>query len=108
MLHFITKLLNNFKNKFYSNKGYYFLKSGFYLDHYSKKITDKFFKEFVYYTGVVFTDFYILKKFINNFFYNLPKVHHYLLKFKNKNNLFILKITITIILCVFFAYYAFI
>lgn len=105
MLDFISKIINKIKNKFYSTEGYYFLKTGLYFDHYCKKIVDKVFKEMIYYTGVVFTDFYLLKKFINNFFINLSKPFNYLLNFKNKNNLFTLKTIVFIIICTIFLYY---
>ena len=91
MLQYLLKKVNSILDWIYSKDGYYCLKSGMFIDHYFKKIVNRLHKEFIYYTGLLFMDNFILTRLINKFFTNFTQFNEKLVNFKKKNNFFAMK-----------------
>ena len=98
MIEYIIKKINKIFNWIYSKQGYYALKSGLFVDHYFKIFFHYLNKEIFLFFGLIFADFFIVNRFINNFYYYWAKCNNKLLNITKNNNLFALKITIVIII----------
>jgi len=64
------KLFKNPINWLYTKDGNYSIKSGFYLDHFFKRVFSKINKELHFFFGLIFMDSFLLNRLGINFFNN--------------------------------------
>lgn len=101
LLNYISKKINNVFNWIYTTQGYYFLKSGLFIDNSIKFIFHKFNKNLHFFYGLIFSDFFIINNYLNNLFFNWSRFNLKLLDLKKNNNFYGVKQTLLVVVICF-------